>query len=41
MSPVVMYYLETSRYFWEALPPEDPEDVTIGDMVMGGWKRII
>ena len=24
MSPVVMYYLETSRYFWEALPPQGP-----------------
>ena len=41
MSSVVMYYLETSRCFWEALPPKDPEDMTIGDVVMGTWKRIV
>lgn len=41
MSSVVMYYLETSRCFWEALPPKDPEDVTIGGAVMGTQKRIL
>ena len=41
MSSVVMYYLETSRCFWEALPPKDPEDMTIGDVVTGTWKRIV
>lgn len=41
ISSVLMYYLETSRCFWEALPPKDPEDMTIGDVVMGTWKRIV